>query len=117
MHACRSSPFLCRWTWALHQDWGYTAQLCYWLLGQVIDEKLVTLQLARCISWVAIRHLAPLSTDEDLGTGVLLCGSGHGRLWPGLQAFHALLGGGHLAFEWGGGGLNTLLGCQKCTLN
>ena len=22
MHACRSSPFLCRWTWALHQDLG-----------------------------------------------------------------------------------------------
>ena len=35
--------------------------------------------------------------------GVLLCGSGHGRLQPGLRAVHALLGGGLLAFEWGGG--------------
>ena len=58
------------------------------------------LQLAGCISRVAIRHLAPLSTDEDLETGVLLCGSGHGRLR--LRAFHALLGGGLLAFEWRG---------------
>ena len=73
--------------------------------------------MARCISWVAIRHLAPLSTDEDLGTGVLLCGSGHGRLQPGLRAFHTLLGGGLLAVEWGAGGLNTLLGCRKCTFN
>ena len=55
------------------------AQLCYYRLGRVIDEKLVTLQLAKCIYWVAIRHLAPLSTDEDLGMGVLLYGSGHGR--------------------------------------
>ena len=44
------------------------------LLGPVIDEKLVTLQVARCICWVAMRYLVPLSTDEDLGTGVLLCG-------------------------------------------
>ena len=35
----------------------------------------------------------------------------------GLRAFHALLGGGILAFEWGGGVLNTLLDPQKCTLN
>ena len=65
--------------------------------------------------WVAIRHLAPFSTDEDLGTGILLYGSGHGRLRPGLRAFHALLGGGLLTFEWGGGGLNTLLHSRKCT--
>ena len=49
--------------------------------------------------------------------GVLLCGSGHGRLRPGLRAFHTLLTGGLLAFEWGGGGLNTLLDSRKCTFN
>ena len=82
------------------------AQLRYYLLGQLIDEKLVTLQLARCISQVAIQHLAPLSTDEDLGTGVLVCGrTGHGRLRLGLQAFPALLG----ILDWDGGGVNTLL--------
>ena len=42
----------------------------YKLIGQLIDETLVTLQLARCIFGVAIWHLAPLSTDEDLRTGV-----------------------------------------------
>ena len=94
------------------------AQLWNYLLAHVINEKLVTLQLARCICWVAIRHFAPLSTDEDLGTGVLLLGgSVHGRLRPGLRAFHALLGGGLLAFEWGGGGLNTVLLSRKCTFN
>ena len=86
------------------------AQLSYELLGQLIDKLLVTLQLATCISRVAIRHLAPLSMDEDLGKGVLLYGrSGHARLRLSLRAFHALLGGGLLAFEWGGAGLNTLL--------
>ena len=48
------------------------AQLSYQLLGELIDELLVTLQLARCIFGVAIRHIASFSTDEDLGTGVLL---------------------------------------------
>ena len=92
------------------------AQLTYQLLGQIIDELVVTLQLAGCIFGVAIRHLAPLSKDEDVGAGVLLCGrSGHGRLRLGLWAFHALLGGGILAFEWGG--MNTLVNRQKCTFN
>ena len=36
---------------------------------------------------------------------------------PGLRDFHALLGGGLLAFEWGGGGLNTLLNSRQCTFN
>ena len=68
------------------------------------------LQLAGCIFGGAIWHLELLSTDEDLGTGVLLCGrSGHGRLCLGLWAFHALLAQGILAFERGGCGLNTLL--------
>ena len=49
--------------------------------------------------------------------GVLLCGSGHGRLRLGLRAFHALLGGGLLAFELGGGDLDTLLGRRKCTFS
>ena len=47
----------------------------------------------------------------------ILRGSGHGRLQLSLRAFHALLGGGLLAFEWGGGGLNTLLDSRKCTFN
>ena len=86
------------------------AQLNYQLLGRLVDEPLVTLRLAGCMFGVAIRHFAPLSTDEDLQTGVLLCGwSGHGRLRPRLQAFHTLLRGGILALERGGGGLNTLL--------
>ena len=60
-------------------------QLSYELLDQLINELLVTMQLAKCIFGVGIWHLAPLSTDEDLGTGVLLCGrSGHGRLRLGL---------------------------------
>ena len=68
------------------------AQINYQLLGPLINELLVTLQLAGCIFGVAIRHLAQLSTDEDLRTGVFLCGkSGHGMLCPWLQAFHALL--------------------------
>ena len=42
--------------------------------------------------------------------GVLVYGkSGLGRLHPRLWAVHALLKGGILAFEWVGGGLNTLL--------
>ena len=49
------------------------------LLGQVIDEKLVIFQLARCVSPVVIRHVAPFSMAEDLGMGVLLCKSRHGR--------------------------------------
>ena len=69
MHACRSSQILGRWTWVKLTS---GAQLRYRLLGQVIDEKRVTLQLAGCISQVAIKHLAPLSMHEDLGTGVLL---------------------------------------------
>ena len=58
-------------------------------------------------------HPAPCATlqNEDLGTGVLLCRGGHGRLRPGLRAFHALLGGDLLAFEWGGGG-NSNLGAK-----
>ena len=73
---------------------------------------------AGCTFGVAVGHIAPLSTNEDLGTGVLLCGkSGHGRLRVGLQAFHTLLRGGILAFEWGGGGLNSLLDPRKCTFN
>ena len=52
-----------------------------------------------------------------LGTGVLLCGSGHGRLGRSLWASHSLLGRGLLAFEWGGGGLNILLDARKCTFN
>ena len=93
-------------------------QINYQLLGHLIDEVLVTLQLARCIFEGAIWHLAPLSTDEALQTGVLLFGtSGHGRLRPRLWAFRALLGGGILAFERGGGGLNTLMSLRKCTLN
>ena len=68
--------------------------------------------------WGAIKHLAPLSTDEDLGIDVLLCGRfGHGRLRLDLRAFYALLGGGIFAFEWGGGGLKTLLSLTSCTLN
>ena len=47
--------------------------------------------------------------------GVLLHGSGHGRLRLSLWAFHVLLGMGLLAFEWGGGGLNTLFDPWKCT--
>ena len=70
---------------------------------------------AKCISRVAIRHFAPLSTDDDLGMGVLLCGNGHGKLRLSLWAFHALLGGGLLAFERGGGGLNTLFDARKGT--
>ena len=78
-------------------------QLNYQLLGQLIDELLVTLQLAGCISGVASCHLASLSTDADLRMGVLTCGKiGHGRLRLGHRAFHALLGGGVLAFERGG---------------
>ena len=42
---------------------------------------------------------------------------GHGRLRPSLRAFHALLRRGLLAFEWGGGGLNTLLDRPQCTFN
>ena len=83
MHACTSSRLLYSRTWALHQDWGQTDKrraIPQKVLGRVIDEKLVTLLLAGCTSRVAIQHLAPLSTDEDLGTGVLLCGGGHGRL-------------------------------------
>ena len=59
-------------------------------------------------------HLAPLSTNEDLGTRVLLCGrSGDGRLRLSLLAFHALLG----ILEWAGGGMNTPLDPGKCTFN
>ena len=36
-------------------------------------------------------------------------------MWTHL--FHALLRGGTLAFEWGGGGVNTLLDPQKGTFN
>ena len=54
------------------------SQINYQLLGQHIDELVVTLQSAGCTSGVAIRHLAPLFTYEELWTGVLLCGmSGH----------------------------------------
>ena len=49
---------------------------------------------------VAIRHLDPLSTDEDLLTGVFLCGrSGHSKLPLGLSCFQALHTRGILAFE------------------
>ena len=84
------------------------------LQGQLIDELLVMLQLARCIFGVAIKHLAPLSMDEDLPT----CGTRrHGWLPLGLLAFLASLKGGILAFEHGRVGLNTLVGLGTCTLN
>ena len=93
-------------------------QLNYQLLGRLTDELLMTPRLAKCIFGVAIWHLAPLSMDEDLGTSVLVHGrSDHGRLRLGLRGFHALLGRGILAFEWGGGGVNTLLNPRKCTFN
>ena len=68
------------------------------------------INITRLDQTVPIRHLAPLSTDEDLWTGVLLFGSsGHGRLCLGLRAFCALLSGGILDFDRLEGGLNTLM--------
>ena len=74
-------------------------QLSYQLLGQLIDELLAMLQLTGCIFGIAIRRLAPLSTDEDLGTGVLPCGKrGHGGLrlglWPSMLCSASLSGVG-----------------------
>ena len=54
-----------------------STQVGYWLLGQVIDDNPVMLQLTGRICGVAIRHLAPMSTDEDLGACALLLQFGH----------------------------------------
>ena len=91
-----------------------SAQLCYKLLGHIIDEKLVTPELAICISRVAIRTLRHSPRMRTLGRVSSSVGR---RLHLSLRAFHALLGGGLLVFERGGGGLNTLLDPQKCTFN
>ena len=55
------------------------AQLCYWLLGHVIAENLVTLQLATCICQVAIRHSPQMRTLGRVSSSVGVAMEGCGR--------------------------------------
>ena len=84
-------------------------QLTYQLLGQLIEDLL---QLASCIFGVAIWHLAPLSTDEDLGPG----GYHGGATTTGPDATYPPAicqnsggggGGGGGGQSWGGSGRGT----------